>query len=65
MKLKKFVQEVVRESKRVRWPKTDALVSSILIVIVITVFAALALTLEDLAVAELLGQIRSAFESLR
>ena len=65
MKLNKFVQEVARESRRVRWPKTDVLVSSILIVIVITVFSALALTLEDLAVAELLGQIRSAFESLR
>lgn len=65
MNLKKFFQEVTRESKRVRWPKSDALISSIIVVIVITVFSALALTLEDLAVAELLGQIRSAFESLR
>ncbi len=65
MNLKKFVQEVIRESKRVRWPKSDALISSIIVVIVITVFSALALTLEDLAVAELLGQIRSAFETLR
>jgi hypothetical protein len=32
---------------------------------VITVFSALALTLEDLAVAQLLGEIRAAFESLR
>jgi preprotein translocase SecE subunit len=65
MNVKKFLQEVTRESKRIRWPKTDALISSILVVIIITVFSALALTLEDLAVAELLGQIRSAFESLR
>jgi len=65
MNVKKFLQEVTRESKRIRWPKTDALVSSIVVVIIITVFSALALTLEDLAVAELLGQIRSAFESLR
>ncbi|MEY3610264.1 MAG: hypothetical protein RLZZ264_785 [Bacillota bacterium] len=65
MNVKKFLQEVTRESKRVRWPKTDALISSIVVVIIITVFSALALTLEDLAVAELLGQIRSAFESLR
>ncbi|MEY3431497.1 MAG: SecE/Sec61-gamma subunit of protein translocation complex [Bacillota bacterium] len=65
MNLKKFFQEVTRESKRVRWPKSDALISSIIVVIVITVFSALALTLEDLAVAELLGQIRSAFETLR
>ncbi len=65
MNVKKFFQEVTRESKRVRWPKSDALISSIIVVIVITVFSALALTLEDLAVAELLGQIRSAFETLR
>jgi preprotein translocase SecE subunit len=65
MNIKQFIQEVSRESKRVRWPKVDFLTSSIFVVILITVFAALALTLEDLAVAELLGQIRAAFENLR
>jgi preprotein translocase SecE subunit len=65
MNVKKFFQEVAREAKRVRWPETNTLLSSIFIVIVITVFSAFALTLEDLAVAELLGQIRAAFESLR
>ena len=65
MKINKFFQEVAREAKRVRWPETNTLLSSIFIVIVITVFSAFALTLEDLAVAELLGQIRAAFESLR
>jgi preprotein translocase SecE subunit len=65
MKLRRFFQEVAREAKRVRWPKTNALLTSIFIVIVITVFSAFVLTLEDLAVAELLGQIRAAFESLR
>jgi preprotein translocase SecE subunit len=65
MKLRRFFQEVAREAKRVRWPQTNALLTSIFIVIVITVFSAFVLTLEDLAVAELLGQIRAAFESLR
>jgi preprotein translocase SecE subunit len=65
MNVNKFFQEVAREAKRVRWPETNTLLSSIFIVIVITVFSAFALTLEDLAVAELLGQIRAAFESLR
>jgi preprotein translocase SecE subunit len=65
MKLRKFFQEVAREAKRVRWPQTNVLLTSIFIVITITVFSALVLTLEDLAVAELLGQIRAAFESLR
>lgn len=65
MNIKKFFQEVAREAKRVRWPQTDALLISIFIVIIITVFSAFALTLQDLAVAELLGQIRTAFESFR
>ncbi len=65
MKLSKFFQEVIREARRVRWPKSDALMSSIIVILAITAFAALALTLEDLAVAELLGQIRQAFEGLR
>jgi preprotein translocase SecE subunit len=65
MNIKKFFQEVTREAKRVRWPQRDALLTSIFIVIVITVFSAFALTLEDLAVAELLGQIRAAFENFR
>jgi preprotein translocase SecE subunit len=65
MKITKFIQEVRREAKRVRWPKSDILLSSIFVVIAITIFSALALTLEDLAVAELLGQIRTAFEGLR
>jgi preprotein translocase SecE subunit len=65
MNITKFFQEVAREAKRVRWPQRDALLTSIFIVIVITVFSAFALTLEDLAVAELLGQIRAAFENFR
>ncbi len=65
MNIRKFFQEVAREAKRVRWPQTDALLTSIFIVIIITVFSAFALTLEDLAVAELLGQIRAAFENFR
>jgi preprotein translocase SecE subunit len=65
MKIGKFIQEVRREAKRVRWPKTDFLLSSIFIVIAITIFSAFALTLQDLAVAELLGQLRTAFEGLR
>jgi preprotein translocase SecE subunit len=65
MKVSKFLNEVAREAKRVRWPKSDALMSSIFVILAITVFAAVALTLEDLAVAELLGQLRAAFENLR
>jgi len=65
MNITKFLGEVNKEAKRVRWPKSDFLMNAIFIILAITVFAAFALTLQDLAVAELLGQIRSAFESLR
>ncbi len=65
MNLRKFGSEVSREAKRVRWPKSDTLIGSIFVVIAITIFAAFALTMGDLAVAELLGQLRQAFEGLR
>ena len=47
MKLRKFFQEVFKEARRVRWPKSDVLISSIIVILAITAFAALALTLED------------------
>jgi preprotein translocase SecE subunit len=65
MNVRKFVSEVNREAKRVRWPKTDTLLGSIFVVLAITIFAAFTLTVGDLAVAELLGQLRTAFEGLR
>ena len=65
MNIKKYSAEVMRESKRVRWPKRELLIPSIIVVVAISVFAALALSLEDLLVGELLKQIRNAFEALR
>jgi preprotein translocase SecE subunit len=65
MNIKKYSAEVVRESKRVRWPKREVLIPSIIVVVSIAVFAALILSLEDLLVGELLKQLRNAFESLR
>jgi preprotein translocase SecE subunit len=65
MNISKFLGEVAKEAKRVRWPKNEFLINAIFIILSITVLAALALTLQDLAIAELLGQIRAAFESLR
>lgn len=65
MNIKKYSSEVVREGKRVRWPKRDVLVPSIIVVVSIAVFAALVLSLEDLLVGELLKQLRDAFEGLR
>ena len=58
---KKYISEVVREGKRVRWPKRDVLIPTIIVVIVIGLFAALWLSLEDLTAGSLISQLRQAF----
>ena len=63
MGLKKFTGEVVKEGKRVRWPKRDVLVPSIVVVVVIAVLFALVLMLEDQAGARLIEILRNAFNS--
>lgn len=63
MGVKKYVGEVFREGKRVRWPKRDTLIPAIIVVVVITVLAALILYVEDLAGARLIQIIKDAFTS--
>ncbi len=57
----KYMKEVVREGKRVRWPKRDTLWPTIAVVVVIAAFAAIFLSLEDLAAAKIIEQLKSAF----
>lgn len=57
----KYVREVAREAKRVRWPKRDTLFPTIAVVIGITVFFALFIVLEDLAANQLINQLKAAF----
>lgn len=64
MSLKKYVGEVVREGKRVRWPKREDLLPAILVVLVIAAFAAIVLSLEDVGVGKLLGALENVFKSL-
>ena len=47
MGAKKYVKEVIKEGKRVRWPKWDVFFPALVTVIIICVFAALVLSLED------------------
>jgi len=58
---KKYVKEVVKEGKRVRWPKREVLIPTIIVVILIAGFAALWLTLEDLTAGSLISQVQKAF----
>lgn len=62
MKIKKFAGEVVKEGKRVRWPKREDLLPAIIVVIAIAAFAALFLSLEDWAAGSLLQTLREAFQ---
>lgn len=62
MGLKKYSGEVVKEAKRVRWPKAEVLFPTIVVVLVIVFFAAMVLFVEDLAVARLLGELERVFE---
>ena len=65
MGIKSYAKGVVKEGKRVRWPKRDVLIPSIVVVIVIAVFAGLLLFAEDAAGARLIGILKDAFKGLR
>ena len=58
----KYTKEVVKEGRRIRWPKRDQLIPAIIVVVIISAFAALFLTLEDLTAASLINQLRNAFQ---
>ena len=64
MGVKKYVGEVVKEGKRVRWPKRDVLIPAIIVVVIITVLAALILYVEDLAGNRLIQILKDAFSSM-
>lgn len=57
----KYTKEVIKEGKRIRWPKRDILVPTIIVVICIAAFASIFLSLEDLTAASLIQQLRDAF----
>ncbi len=57
----KYTKEVVKEGKRIRWPKRDVLVPTLVVVICIVAFAAIFLSLEDLTAGSLIQQLKDAF----
>lgn len=56
-----YTKEVVREGRRVRWPKKEQLIPAIIVVIVIAAFVALFLSLEDLTAGSIINQLKKAF----
>ena len=65
MKLGKFVGGVIKEGKRVRWPKKDVLIPSIIVVVVIAAIVGLLLFAEDLAGKKLIDILTDAFSSMK
>ena len=57
----KYTKEVVKEGKRVRWPKREVLLPTLVVVLCIAAFAAILLSLEDLTAGSLIQQLRNAF----
>ena len=57
----KYAKDVVKEAKRVLWPKREQLLTAIVVVVVISAFAAIFLALEDLTAASMISQLKSAF----
>ena len=58
---KKYVTEVVKEGKRIRWPKRDVLIPTIVVVVIIAGIAALFLSIEDLAAGRIINILKDAF----
>ncbi|MFA5283747.1 MAG: preprotein translocase subunit SecE [Bacilli bacterium] len=65
MGLGKYTGEVIREGKRVRWPKSEEFWPTIAVVLFITIFAAIILSLEDLAAVNLLNALKEIFKGLK
>lgn len=58
---KKYMKEVVKEGKRIRWPKRDVLIPAIVVVVIIAGVAALFLSIEDLAAGRIISILKDAF----
>ena len=63
MGVKKFTQEVIKEGKRVRWPKRDVLVPAFIVVVIIAALTALILMGEDALGKGLIDVLRKTFNS--
>ncbi len=65
MGVRKYAKEVIREGKRVRWPKRDVFLLALVTTLVICVFCALILRLEDLVAGELIKALKKVFEGVK
>lgn len=64
MGLGKYFAGVVKEGKRVRWPKREVLIPSIIVVVIIAAVTGLLLFAEDLAGKQLIDILSDAFKGI-
>ena len=62
MGVKKFALDVVKEGKRVRWPKREVLIPSIIVVVIIAAVTGLILTGEDALGKALIDVLKNTFK---
>ena len=63
MGVKKFTQDVIKEGKRVRWPKRDVLIPSIIVVVIIAAITGLLLMGEDALGKGLIDVLKKTFNN--
>lgn len=64
-KIGRAISGVIKEGKRVRWPKKDVLIPSIIVVVIIAGVVGLLLFAEDLAGKKLIDILSDAFASMK
>ena len=57
MGVRKYTKEVIKEAKRVRWPKRDVFLLALVTTIIICVVVALILRFEDLIAVGLIDKV--------
>ena len=65
MGVRKFTTDVIKEGKRVRWPKRDVLVPSIIVVVIIAAIVGLILTGEDALGKGLIDVLKNTFSAAK
>ena len=65
MGVKKYVVGVAKEAKRVRWPKREVLIPSIIVVVIIAAVTGLLLFGEDVAGKKLIDILTDAFKGIK
>lgn len=64
-KIVNYFKGVFKEGRRIKWPKKEVFFGALSVVLCITIFAAIFLSLEDFAANTILDELRKAFEALK